>query len=99
MSKARLLRVGIPALLLLLMTMIAGVVLAQGTSGAAIDWQVLSSGGAPAVSSSGNFTLNGTLGQTAIGPSSQDQTTLWAGFWYTVKRAWDLFLPFIRFGF
>lgn len=68
------------AVLLLAALAIVGIALAQG-SGAAIGWQVLSGGGAP--SSGGNVTLNDTLGQPVIGPSSGGgNVALGAGYWY-----------------
>ena len=61
------------------------------------SWQVLSAGGAPASSNSGHVSMNSTLGQTAIGVSSDGHTTLWTGFWHSIQRViWDLFLPIIR---
>jgi hypothetical protein len=65
------------------------------TDGAAVDWSVLSGGGAPAESSSG-VTLNGTLGQTAIGWSDATQGSLGAGFWYGVgERMYTVYLPLV----
>jgi hypothetical protein len=58
---------------------VVGIVLA-GSSGPAIDWQVIPSGDAP--SSGGNVTLNDTLGQPIIGPSSEGNIALGAGYWY-----------------
>ncbi len=65
--------------------------LVAGTAGAgrsahyAIDWQVLSGGGAPA--SAGNVSLNGSLGQTAIGPSTSTNYRLGAGYWFEMVPA------------
>jgi hypothetical protein len=93
MSKSRLIPITFLALLLLLL---ASGALAASSAHYAVDWQVLSAGGAPAASNSGHVAMNGTLGQTAIGPSSGSQTSLWAGFWYSIKQAViDLFLPII----
>lgn len=52
-------------------------VLAQGS--AAIAWWVIGGGGAP--SSGGNVTLNDSLGQPIIGPSSGGNVWLEAGYW------------------
>jgi uncharacterized repeat protein (TIGR01451 family) len=52
-------------------------VAANGTP--AIDWWVFGAGGAP--SSNGGVTLEDTLGQIVIGPSSAGDTSLEAGFW------------------
>ena len=93
MSKTRLLPVTLLALLLLFLSSGA---LAASSAHYAIDWHVLSAGGAPAASSSGHVSLNGSLGQTAIGPSYDSQTSLWAGFWHSIKQAvLNLFLPTI----
>ncbi len=92
MSKARLVSVGVLVLLLLC---ISGAV-AASINQSSITWQVLSAGGAPAASTSGHFSMNGSLGQTAIGPSSSDQATLWAGFWHSLKEALiNAFIPIV----
>ena len=58
--------------------LIGSSVLAQG--GAAINWWVFGGGGAP--SSGGNVTLNDTLGEPIIGPSSNGgNVSLMAGYW------------------
>lgn len=96
MSKIRLISISLLALLLLLLATGA---LAANTSQYSVNWQVLSAGGAPAASDSGHITMNGTLGQTAIGSSSGSQATLWAGFWHSLKQAvLDLFMPLILRG-
>jgi hypothetical protein len=57
---------------------LVGIVLA--ISGPAIGWQVIAGDGAP--SSGGNVTINDTLGQPIIGPSSGGNIALGAGYWY-----------------
>jgi hypothetical protein len=89
----RLFHAGLLALPLLLL---AGAVWAGSSDGTAVDWQVLSGGGAPADAGSGSasITLNGTLGQTAIGLSSDGR--LGAGFWYGVGKAgYQIYLPLV----
>ena len=49
----------------------AGLAWAGSSPNLAIDWQVLAGGGEPAVSSSGDLSLNGTLGQPITGSSTQ----------------------------
>jgi hypothetical protein len=94
MSKTRVLRIGLLALLLLLMSLLAGAVWAGSSDGPAVDWEVLSGGGAPAAA--GGVTLNGTLGQTAIGLSSAGTRVLGAGFWYAAgKGVYDIYLPVV----
>ena len=93
MRKSRLV---LSIVLVLLLLLVAGGVLASSSQMYSIDRQVLSAGGAPAASSSGHVSMNGTLGQTAIGVSSTGQTTLWAGFWQRVQQVMsDIFLPII----
>jgi hypothetical protein len=94
MSKARLLHVGLLALLLLLTILLAGAVWAGSSDGTAVDWSVLSGGGAPAAG--GAVTLNGTLGQTAIGPGASTHADLGAGFWYGLgEGGYRLYLPVV----
>jgi hypothetical protein len=96
MTKRRSLYAG---LLVLLLLILVGTVRARSSDGPAVNWQVLSAGGAPAASVSGHVRMNGTLGQTTIGTSSANQTTLWPGFWHSIKQAFiDIFLPFVERG-
>ena len=84
-------------LLLLLLLLTAGGALAAASASYSMPWHVLSAGGAPAASSSGNITINGTLGQTAIGGSSGSHVSVWAGFWHSLGEVLqDLFMPLIR---
>lgn len=53
---------------------------ALAASGPAIGWQVIAGGGAPA--SGGAITLNATLGQPLIGPSTGGTVSLGSGYWY-----------------
>jgi hypothetical protein len=55
-----------------------GQALAQGS--AAVNWWVVAGGGAP--STGGGVTMNDTLGQPVIGPSSGGTVSLAAGYWY-----------------
>ena len=91
MSRARVLRIGLLVLPLLLLASIAW---AGSSANYAVDWQVLSGGGAPAAG--GGVTLNGTLGQTAIGSSSISNRVLGAGFWYGLgEGVFELYLPLV----
>ena len=84
-------------LLVLLLLLAAGGALAAASASYSMPWHVLSAGGAPAESSSGDVSLNGTLGQTAIGSSSGSHTSIWAGFWHSLGEVLkDLFMPLIR---
>ena len=98
MSRAHALRIGLLALLLLFLAglSLAGIVWAASSGGTAVDWSVLSGGGAPAESSSGAVAMNGTLGQTVIGSSSGTDADLGAGFWYGLgEGAYRLYLPLV----
>jgi hypothetical protein len=93
MTGTRIAHAGLVALLLFLL---AGAVWAGGSANYAVDWSILSGGGAPAESSSGAVTLNGSLGQTAIGPSAASHGSLGAGFWYGAgARGYTVYLPLV----
>jgi hypothetical protein len=97
MSEARTLRVILGAfpLLLLALLAVAGAVRAGSSVDSAVHWQVMSGGGAPALS--GSVALNGSLGQTAIGPSDGRGVSLGAGFWYGAGpgKAYPVYLPLV----
>ena len=96
MTRARVVQAGLVSLPLLLLAglALAGLAWAGSSDGATVDWSVLSGGGAPAASGSGRVTLNGTLGQTAIGFSSGSGSTLGPGFWYGLgKGVYEIYLP------
>jgi hypothetical protein len=98
MKKTRVIRIVLLSmpLLLLAILVVASIASAGDSASYSLNWQVLSGGGAPAESSSGQVSLNGTLGQTAIGPSSTGEVTLGAGFWYGLGiRILKVFLPII----
>lgn len=76
MDKTRILAFSLAILLILLLV---GVAWAGSSANYAIDWWVFSGGGAPASSSS--VSLNGSLGQTAVGLSSSSNVSLNAGYW------------------
>jgi hypothetical protein len=98
MTRTQVIRVGFAALSLLLLAglAIAGIAWAGSSNGTDVNWSVLSGGGAPAESSSGAVTLNGTLGQTAIGSSVATHGSLGAGFWYGLaEKRYTLYLPIV----
>jgi hypothetical protein len=86
------LRLVFAALLLL-----ASLAWAVAAGGPAVDWEVLSGGGAPAVSGSGSVHLNATLGQTAIGLAGSTGADLVAGFWHglSAKESMQIYLPLV----
>lgn len=89
MTRAQIVRAGLALLVLLLV----GAGWAGAGDGPAVDWRVLSAGGAPAAA--GQVTLDGSLGQTAIGPSAAAGLSLGAGFWYGLGGAglYRVYLP------
>ena len=96
MKKRRLVALGLAVLLIILL---AGVAVAARSASFAINWQVLSGGGAPAATV-GDVSLNGSLGQTAIGPSSSASYSLNAGYWLEKGVApappqFKIFLPVV----
>lgn len=96
MSRKRAIRVGLAALSLLLLAClsVAGIVWAGSSDGTAVDWSVLSGGGAPVAG--GAVTLNGSLSQTAIGPAAGGDYALGAGYWYGVgERIYQIYLPIV----
>ena len=98
MSRAQVIRAGLAALLLLLLAGLAaaGIAWAGSSGGIAVDWSVLSGGGAPVESSSGAVALHGTLGQTAIGPGASPHADLGSGFWYGPgRKMYTVYLPIV----
>ena len=89
-------QIALAGLVALLLFLLAGVAWARSSDHYAVDWQVLSGGGAPAASGSGHVALNGTLGQTAIGPGASTHADLGAGFWYGMgERMHAVYLPLV----
>jgi hypothetical protein len=94
MKKTGIAALGLSALLICL---VAGTAWAGQSAHYAINWQVLSGGGAPA--SAGTISLNGSLGQTAIGPSTSTSFNLGSGYWFEVVSGepgtHEVYLPII----
>ena len=89
-------RTALLILVLLLATLGTAVAWASSSDHVAVDWQVLSAGGAPALSGSGRLALNGSLGQTAIGPAAAGVSSLGAGYWYGLgERRYQVYLPLV----
>lgn len=82
LKKTRVVAVVLAVLLIIMMVGVAG---AGSSANYAIDWQVLTGGGAPA--SGGNVTLNGSLGQTAIGPASGGNVNVGSGYWFGIGQS------------
>ena len=89
-------RIALAGLVALLLFLLAGVVWAGSSANYAVEWWVMSGGGAPAAPGSGAVALNGSLGQTAIGPSAGGGYDLGAGYWYGLGgRVHRVYLPTI----
>ena len=61
-----------------------------------IDWSVISGGGQQIESS--NYTLNGTMGQSFVGPAQSDDHAVGSGYWYGLKsfvQTFESFIPFV----
>jgi hypothetical protein len=98
MTRTHVIRLSLAAVSLLLLAGLAlvGMAWAGSSTTYTVDWQVLSGGGAPALSGSGHVALSGTLGQTAVGDSLGDGVTLGAGFGYGAGRgAYSIYLPLV----
>jgi len=78
-------------LVILFSLILAHIALAAGTI--AIEWWAFGGGGGPATA--GMITLNDTLGQPVIGPSSSDSLSLGAGYWYGAAVEYRLYLPLV----
>ena len=67
-------------LAVLLLLVLAGLVLAQTSTNYDQSWHVLSGAGAPA--SSTNFSVDGSVGQLAIGVVESSNYRVESGYWY-----------------
>ena len=91
-------RIPLAGLLVLSVLLLGGVAWAGSSDNYAVDWWVMSGGGAPAVSGFGEVALDGSLGQTAIGPSAGGDATLGAGYWLEEEPAPYIYLPVVLRG-
>ncbi len=95
-------RIIVLGLVILLTFLLSGVTWAGSSANYAVEWWVKSGGGAPAASGSGDITLDGSLGQTAIRASTSagSDYTLGAGYWYgtAVEGLRPVYLPIILRG-
>lgn len=88
-------RVALAGLGVLLLLLVAAAAWAGSSANYAVDWQVLSGGGAPAVSGSEAVSLNGSLGQTVVGVASSASSELCAGFWCGTAIEYSVYLPLV----
>lgn len=79
-------------LVVMLALLFAGAVAAQTGSGFDLSWNVLAAGGGKMTGS--GFTLSGTLGQTAVGPTAAGDFQANLGFWFR-NLIFKLFLPLV----
>jgi hypothetical protein len=89
-------RIMIAFLFILVCGLLAAAAAQAGTSsnGYTLNWNVIGGGAGPTMSGDG-YTLNATLGQTAIGWSENDHQ-LGSGFWYGAMAAeHNIFLPLV----
>lgn len=84
-------------LLILAISLVAGFFLGAGVyalGATGIDWWVLGGGGGQA--SSGDVSLNSTLGQPVTGSSSAGEVSLQSGYWAgLVKETFTINLPLV----
>lgn len=84
---------GIVVLLALLL--LADGVAAMSSTNYKLDWFVPLTGGAGGASSSANYAVNLTMGQSAIGSSSSASYRIGMGYWYGLLDQFRLFLPLV----
>lgn len=77
--------------LVVLSLVMVQVAAAQGD--ATIPWWVFSAGGGPVAG--GSISMNGSLGQTAIGPVSSANYEAGDGYWYVGSSGIVVYLPLI----
>ncbi len=93
--------------LVIWLIVLSAIVVRAGSLGKyVVEWWVISDGGAPAASGSGEIALNGSLGQTAIGDSTSagGDYALAAGYWsargsYGPHEEWRVYIPIVLRGF
>jgi hypothetical protein len=85
------------AVVFLASLLLAGGVLAMSSDNYRLDWFTLAGcGGGP--SGSGNYAVNLTVGQTAIGVSSSSNYQVCLGYWCETAGPWRIYLPLVLSG-
>ena len=92
-------RLGMLLMVLLCALWLAQVTLAMSSTNYRLDWFTpLTSGGGGAASST-NYTVNLTVGQSAIGGSSSANYAIGLGYWYgigsSVAQQFKIYLPIV----
>ncbi len=87
-------------LAILLFLLVAGAALAMSSANYRLDWFVPLTGGGGGPSSSTNYQVNFTIGQSVIGASSSANYRAGLGYWYgygTVVQpsGYKIFLPIV----
>jgi hypothetical protein len=79
---------------LVVFLLLAGVAWAQVSPAHDLRWHVLSGGGSPM--SSPVHSINGTLGQLAIGPAGGTEHSVGAGYWHSLPNVgFRIFMPLV----
>jgi hypothetical protein len=87
-------RAALLVLSLLLVTLGAGLALARSSSNFGVPWDVVAGGGHRM--SSSHYAIEGTMSQTAIGPSDSPSFQMEAGYWSGVTLPGrSIFLPIV----
>jgi hypothetical protein len=89
-------RVAVLILSFLCMMLVAGLALARSSPNFTIPWDAVASGGHRMASS--HYAIEGTMSQTAIGPSGSASFQMEAGYWYGIGATppgHGIFLPIV----
>lgn len=70
-------------------------VLAMASPNFNLDWLVPMSGGGGGTSNSSSFSVDFTIGQSAVGPSSSANHKIGLGYWYGIEHQNRMFLPLV----
>ena len=90
------LRIVVYGLTVLVILSVAGIAWAQTSPGYDSRWHALGAGGSEGMTS-GQHTVQSTLGQVAIGPAASGTTSAGIGYWYGIRSGdiYRIYLPLI----
>jgi|YNPNPStandDraft_1061719.scaffolds.fasta_scaffold79449_2 hypothetical protein len=88
-------RTGALLLSLLVLAVLGGTAFAQTGDGFDLSWNVMGGAGGVGPLEGSGFSLDGTLGQTAIGPAAGGTFTVQQGYWYGAEVAFGVYLPLV----
>jgi hypothetical protein len=77
---------------LVILSMVSATLAAPTTSIYDLSWNMISGGGMT-FTTAGNYSLGGTIGQSAAGPLNGGSTTLTSGFWQ--PENFSVYLPIV----